>query len=65
MSLHCSTWLLHQKRKESFDLDMPFFSVPLYILQENKNMIKCISDVSPFREEHLLLSDVFPKPLMP
>lgn len=30
MSLHCSTWLLHQKRKESFDLDMPFFSVPLY-----------------------------------
>lgn len=65
MSLHCSTWLLHQKRKESFDLDMPFFSVPLYILQGNKNMIKCISDVSPFREEHLLLSDVFPKPLMP
>lgn len=28
--LHCSRWLLHQKRKESFDLDMPFFSVPLY-----------------------------------
>lgn len=30
MLLHCSRWLLHQKRKESFDLDMPFFSVPLY-----------------------------------
>lgn len=28
MSLHCSTWLLHQKRKDSFDLDMLFFSVP-------------------------------------
>lgn len=30
MLLHCSTQLLHQKRKENFDLDMRFFSVPLY-----------------------------------
>ena len=61
----CSTGLLHQKRKKNFDLDMPFFSVPCYNFCWKKPMIKCIcGGVSPFREERMLLSNVFPKPLM-
>lgn len=45
---------------------MPFF-VPLYNFCRKKTpVIKCIYGVvSPFREEWMLLSDVFPKPLMP